>query len=60
MLYTIENAEGIKNVWGSAVLDQRMAGVKIGEKVRITYKGLGDKKPGKNPPKLFKVEVDKE
>ena len=61
MLYTIENADGMKNVWGSAILDQRMTLVNVGEQIKITYKGIGEqKKKGKNPPKIFKVEVDKE
>lgn len=60
MLYSVENADGIKNVWGSAILDSRMAFVKVGEKVKITFKGLGEAKGGHNAPKIFKVEVDKE
>ena len=32
-----------------------MKGIKVGEEVRIVYKGLGDKQPGKNPPKLWQV-----
>lgn len=48
------------NVWGSAVLDQFMALVKPGEKVRITYDGLGEAKSGNQPPKLFIVEVDRD
>ena len=61
MLYTIENADGMKNVWGSAILDQRMTLVHVGDQIKITYKGIGEqKKKGKNPPKIFKVEVDKE
>jgi len=59
-IYTIETLEGVKSVWGSAILDSRMALVKPGEKVKITYKGLGEAKSGHNPPKIFKVEVDKE
>jgi len=58
MLYSIETPTGVLNVWGSAILDSRMAMLKIGDKVRITYKGLGEAKGGKNPPKIFKVEVD--
>jgi len=61
MLYSIETPnEGVKSVWGSAVLDSRMALTKIGDKVKITFKGLGEAKAGKNAPKLFKVEVDRE
>ena len=60
-LYSIETSPGeFKSVWGSVVLDQRMALVKIGQKIRITYKGLAEKQAGKNPAKLFKVEVDQE
>jgi len=60
MLYSIETPEGVKNVWGAKILDERMALVKIGDKLKITYKGtLKEAKKGKNPAKLFKVEVDK-
>jgi hypothetical protein len=58
-LYTIEQGNGeIVNVWGSVVLDSRMALVKVGSLIRITYKGLGERSGGKNAPKLFSVEVD--
>ena len=58
-LYSLEVSPGVfKSIWGSVVMDQRMNLVKVGDKVRITYKGLADKKMGKNPAKLFKVEVD--
>ena len=59
-IYSIETSpEVFKSVWGSVILDQRMSLVKVGQKIRITYKGLSqDKKPGKNPAKIFKVEVD--
>lgn len=60
MLYTIEKDGMPTNVWGSTVLDQRMVGVKVGDLVRITYKGLGEKVTGKNQAKIFKVEVDRE
>jgi hypothetical protein len=61
MLYGIETPEGVKNVWGSAILDERMSFVKVGEKCKITFKGLAkESKKGRNPAKIFKVEVDKE
>ena len=60
MLYSIETPEGVKSVWGATLLDSRMALVKIGAKLKITYKGLGEAKAGHNAPKIFKVEVDKE
>lgn len=59
MLYNIETLEGMKNVWGATILDQRMALVKVRDKIKITYKGLAEAKPGKQAAKIFKVEVDK-
>ena len=58
-LYSIDTGKGILNVWGSAILDSRMAFAKVGDKLRITYKGRGEAKGGKNAPKIFKVEVDR-
>ncbi len=59
-IYTIETLEGVKSVWGAAILDSRMVAVKLGAKLKITFKGLGEAKGGHNPPKIFKVEVDVE
>lgn len=59
MLYSLETTQGIKNVWGSKVLDERMGLVKVGDKVKITFKGLSEAKKGKNAAKIFKVEIDK-
>lgn len=59
-LYGLQTADGVINVWGSAILDSRMDFVKIGDKVKITYKGLGEAKAGRNAPKIFKVEVDRD
>ena len=58
MLYHLEQKGGEPvQVWGSTVLNSRMAPVKEGQEVRITYKGLGEKGGrGKNKPKIFKVE----
>jgi len=59
-LYTLETAPSVFTlVWGSAVLDQRMALTKEGDKLKITYKGLGEASLGKNAPKIFKVEIDR-
>ncbi len=61
MLYGLETSDGVKNVWGSAILDERMSFVKIGDKIKITFKGLAkESKKGRNPAKIFKVEIDKE
>jgi len=59
-MYNIETPEGVKSVWGAAILDSRMKLVTVGNKVKITYKGLGEAKGGKNAPKIFRVEVDKD
>jgi len=59
MLYSVETAPSVvKSVWGAAILDSRMGLVKVGSKVRITYKGLAEAKGGYSPAKIFKVEVD--
>jgi len=58
MLYSVETSEGVKNIWGATILDNRMALVKVGDKIKITYKGTAEAKKGKNPAKIFKVEVD--
>lgn len=60
MLYSLETTEGVKVVWGATILDQRMALVNVGEKVKITYKGLAEPKAGKQAAKIFKIEVDRE
>jgi len=57
-MYNIETPEGVKNVWGSAILDSRMKFAKVGDKIKITFKGLGESKAGRNAPKIFKVEID--
>jgi len=59
-LYSIETPEGVKNVWGSAILDSRMALTTVGDKIKITFNGLAEAKAGKNPAKIFKVEIDKD
>jgi len=59
MLYSLETPEGVKSVWGATLLDSRMALVAIGAKVKITYKGKAEATAGKNPAKIYKVEVDK-
>lgn len=60
MLYSIENKDGVKMIWGSTLLDDKMALVKVGDFIRITFKGFAkEHKKGKNPAKIFKVEIDK-
>lgn len=57
-LYSLDSEGKPTVVWGSAILDQRMGYVKVGEKVIITFKGLGEATGGHKAPKIFKVEVD--
>ncbi len=59
MFYTLEVKGKPVSVWGCAILDQRMMGIKIGDLIRIVYKGLGEAKAGMNAPKIFKVLVDR-
>ena len=59
-LYSIETPNGLKSVWWATLLDSRMALVCVGAKVKKTYKGKAEATAGKNPAKIFKVEVDKE
>jgi len=58
-VYYIEQLDGheVVQLWGTTILDQRMIPVKIGQQVKITYKGLGEKgKGGKQAPHIWKVE----
>lgn len=57
-VYNIGTHDRVVNVWGSTVLDAKMTGIKVGSLIKIVYDGLGIKKPGKQPPKLFRVFVD--
>ncbi len=59
-LYAIKTTDGLKNVWGCVILDSKMDLIGIGSQIKITYKGLGEKKGGNNAPKIFKVEHDEE
>lgn len=54
--YYLENEKGTFFAWGSAVLDDRMQYVKIGQKLRITYEGKTKNKRGQGV-NLFKVEI---
>jgi len=54
--YYLENEEGRMLVWGSAVIDDRMQYVKVGDKVRITFEGKTRNKRHQEL-NLFKVEV---
>lgn len=53
-LYQLETKEGIKSVWGSTVLDQRMKLVNIGDHLKIIYKGMTLNQRKQNT-KIFKI-----
>ena len=57
LYYLEESGKGVTQVWGTTVLDSRMAPVKVGQEVLITYLGEAEKGGvGKNKPKLFDVQ----
>jgi hypothetical protein len=53
-LFFLDTKSGLQGVWGSAVLESRMNLVKVGEEVRIEFKGLEKNKKGQDV-KIFKV-----
>lgn len=56
MLYYIEDEDKKTfGIWGSAVLDDRMTLVGLGDYIRITYKGKETNKKGQHV-NIFKVE----
>lgn len=60
-VYVIENDKGkLISIWETGFLTNLMQNVKIGDLLKIVYKGLGKaKNKGFNQPKLFEVFVDR-
>ena len=56
--YYLENEDGRFLIWGTAVIDDRMHYVKVGNKVRITFEGKTTNKR-KQEVNLYTVEVTK-
>jgi len=54
--YKVETKEGIKLVWGSAILSDRLETVPVGTEVRITFKER-KQLPKNKTLKIFKVET---
>jgi len=54
--YYLDTCEGIKLVWGCTVLDDRMKLVKLGQFVKITYKGK-QKNAKKQDINIYSVEI---
>lgn len=57
-IYTLEVDKKPVAIWGSTILDPKMAAVIIGDKLKVQYDGLGEAKAGHNAPKRFKVFID--
>ena len=53
--YYLDTKEGMFLIWGSAVIDDRMQYVKIGDKIRITFDGKTKNKRNQDV-NLFKIE----
>lgn len=45
-------------IFGTTVLDSKMIGIKIGDKIKIVFKGTKEGEKGKNATKLFVVFKD--
>lgn len=56
--YYLSTKDGNKMVWGSAVIDDRMKLVRIGDLIRITYNGETKNKAGRKV-NLFRIDVGK-
>ena len=54
--YSIENKEGMFLIWGCTILDDRMQYVKVGQEIRITYKGQTQNQRGQKV-NLYEVAV---
>ena len=53
-LYQLETKDGIKNVWGSTVLDNRMKLVNVGDYIKIRFDGFVKNKKGQDT-KIFGI-----
>ena len=53
--YHLQNEDGAFFVWGSAVIDDRMQYVDVGDKIRITFKGKTKNKRSQDV-NLFQVD----
>ena len=54
--YYLETSDGMFFLWSTAVLEDRMQYVKIGDKIRITFEGKTKNKRNQDV-NLFKVEI---
>jgi hypothetical protein len=49
----VKTEKGLVGLWESATLKPLFKSIAEGERVWVRYEGLGDKKPGRDAPKLF-------
>ena len=54
--YYLDTKDGMFLVWGTAVIDDRMQYVKVGDRIRITYEGKTKNKRNQDV-NLFRLEV---
>jgi len=47
-VYDIKTPDGVKSVFGTAILERQMASIQIGTNVKILYKGEIDTKSGRS------------
>ena len=57
--YYIETKEGIKLVWGTTIINSKMPLFKVGDRIKIIYKGMTKNKKQQDL-KLFKFQKPKE
>lgn len=57
-VYTLETKDGLANIFSTAVLQDRMKYVEVGQKVKIVFNGNAPNKKGQDT-KMFDVFVDK-
>lgn len=57
-LHFFQTKAGIVGVWGKTVMNNLLTSDLIGQMTLVTFTGMGEKKKGKNPAFLFKVQHD--
>lgn len=60
MMYDIKTENGLKAIWGSKILDEKMRVVKLGQKVKIVFKGKEKAKTGGREYLVYEVFVKQE
>jgi hypothetical protein len=56
-VYTLRTATGETNVWGCYIIDNALASVKLGTKIKVVYGGKGKTKKG-TPLNIYDVYID--